>query len=133
VPALVEEVLRLATPTANMWRVTTEDTEVEGVAIPKGAMCMIRFAAANRDPAVFPEPDRMDVTRDNLSEHLSFGLGVHFCLGAQLARKEMTVAFRSLLGRLTNLRLASGAEPPRHHPNVLLWGMDALHLEYERL
>lgn len=129
IPALVEEVLRLATPTANMWRVATRDTELGGVAIPKGSLLLLRYASANRDETVFPEPDRFDVTRPNAAEHLAFGSGVHFCLGAKLARMEMRVAFRTLLlGRLSGWAHDPAAPPPRYKPNVLLHGLEALPL-----
>ncbi|MGH0029020.1 MAG: cytochrome P450 [Myxococcota bacterium] len=131
VPNLVEEVLRLTTPTANMWRKTKEDTELAGVAIPKDSMVLVRYASANRDESVFPDADRFDVERANASEHLAFGHGIHFCIGAMLARKEMNVAFRVLLERLSGLRLAPGHEPPRHKPSVLLRGLDALHVAFE--
>jgi cytochrome P450 len=131
-PNLVEEVLRLATPTANMWRVCTQDTELAGTKIPAGAMCMVRFAAANRDPAQFPEPDRFDVARANAGEHLAFGQGIHHCLGAALARKEMQVAFRTLLRRLDGFALDESAPAPRHRPNVLLWGFDSLPITFRR-
>ncbi|MDX1648680.1 MAG: cytochrome P450 [Myxococcota bacterium] len=130
IPALVEEVLRLATPTANMWRVATRDTELGGVAIPKGSMLMLRYASANRDEAVFPEPDRFDVARPNAGEHLAFGSGVHFCLGARLARMEMTVAFRVLLERLEDLAFDPERPRPRHVPNLLLHGLEALPLVF---
>jgi len=126
VPKLVEEVLRLATPTANMWRICTRDSEIEGTKIRAGSICMLRYAAANRDPAQFPEPDRFDVERANAGEHLAFGLGIHHCLGAALARKELHVAFRTLLRRLEGLALDASAPAPRHKPNVLLWGFDSL-------
>ena len=126
---LVEEVLRLATPTANMWRVCKKTVTVEGVEIPAGSMCMLRFAAANRDPAVFPDPDRFEIARANAREHLAFGHGIHHCIGAALARKEMAVAFRVLLERFDDFRLAADAPPPAHKPNVLLWGLDRLELE----
>jgi cytochrome P450 len=113
-----------------MWRFCKQDTELCGVEIPAGSMCMLRFAAADRDPAVFPDPDRFDVTRSNADQHLAFGLGVHFCLGAQLARKEMVTAFRVLLERLTDLRPTPGAQPGVHRPNVLLWGFDRLNLSF---
>jgi cytochrome P450 len=125
----VEEILRLATPTANMWRVCKKETVVEGVTVPAGTLCMLRFAAANRDPAVFPDPDRFDVTRANARDHLAFGLGIHHCVGASLARKELAVAFAVLLERLEHFRLAPGAPAPTHKPNVLLWGLDRLDLE----
>jgi cytochrome P450 len=130
IPNAVEEILRVSTPTANMWRFCKQDTELHGVAIPAGSMCMLRFAAANRDPAVFPEPDRFDITRANADQHLAFGLGVHFCLGAQLARKEMATAYRVLLERLTDFRPTPGATPGAHRPNVLLWGFDRLNLSF---
>ncbi|MGH7289541.1 MAG: cytochrome P450 [Myxococcota bacterium] len=126
VPRLVEEVLRMATPTANMWRICTQDSEIEGTKIPAGSICMLRFAAANRDPAQFPEPDRFDALRANAGEHLAFGLGIHHCIGAALARKEMNVAFRTLLGRLEGFALDASAPAPRHRPSVLLWGFDSL-------
>ena len=129
-PNLVEEVLRLATPTANMWRVCKKARVLEGVEIPSGALCMLRFAAADRDPAVFPEPDRFDITRANASEHLAFGLGIHFCLGAALARKEMLTAFRTLLERLEDFSFDTSAPAPKHRPNVLLWGFDSLPIRF---
>jgi cytochrome P450 len=130
VPNLVEEVLRLATPTTNMWRICTRDVELAGARIPKGSFVLLRYASANRDEARFPDPDRFDVRRANAADHLAFGQGIHFCLGAALARKEMEVAFRTLLRRLGDWRLAPGLPAPRHKPNVLLRGLEALHLEF---
>ena len=132
IPNLVEEVLRLATPTANMWRLCTQDSEIEGTKIPAGSMCMVRFAAANRDPAQFPEPDRFDASRANAAEHLAFGMGIHHCLGAALARKEMNVAFRTLLARLDGFALDTSAPAPRHKPSILLWGFDSLPITFRR-
>ncbi len=126
---LVEEVLRLSTPTANMWRVCKKTTEVEGVEIPAGSMCMLRFAAANRDPSHFADPDRFDVGRANARAHLAFGLGIHHCVGAALARKELLVAFQVLFERLDEFRALPGAPAPAHKPNMLLWGLDRLDLE----
>jgi cytochrome P450 len=132
IPSLVEEVLRLATPTANMWRVCTRDSEVAGEKIAAGSLCMLRFAAANRDPVVFPEPERFDVSRANAAEHVAFGMGIHHCIGAALARKEMNVAFRTLLARLDGFALDPGAKAPRHKPSVLLWGFDSLPITFQR-
>ncbi|MDJ0786258.1 MAG: cytochrome P450 [Myxococcota bacterium] len=131
IPNLVEEVLRLATPTQTMWRVATRDTEVEGVAIPEGSVLMVRYAAANRDPAVFEDPERFDPARDNADQHLAFGLGAHFCLGALLARKEMQIAFSTLLERISGWQLAPDAGRLRHRPNVLLRGLEALPLVFD--
>jgi cytochrome P450 len=130
VPNLVEEVLRLATPTTNMWRKAKRDAVLGGVAIPAGSMLLLRFASANRDEARFPDPDRFDVRRANAGEHLAFGHGIHFCIGANLARKEMQVAFRTLLARLEDFRLAPGRPAPRHKPSVLLRGLAELHLDF---
>ncbi|MBK79814.1 MAG: cytochrome P450 [Gammaproteobacteria bacterium] len=125
-----EEVLRLASPTANMWRLATADTRLGDVDVPAGTMVQIRFSSANRDEAVFPEPDRLDVTRDNARSHLAFGHGVHMCIGASLARKEMNVAFRVLLERLDDLALDCDEAELTYAPNVLLRGLSALPLRF---
>jgi len=127
---LVDEVLRLSSPTANMWRVVTEDTELAGVEIPKGAFALVRYASANRDEKVFPDPDRFDIERENANEQIAFGHGTHFCLGAQLARREMETAFRKLLTHLRAPRLVPGQEL-RHTPNILLRGFESLEIEFE--
>ena len=93
-------------------------------------MVQIRFSSANRDEAVFPEPDRLDVTRDNARSHLAFGHGVHMCIGASLARKEMNVAFRVLLERLDDLALDCDEAELTYAPNVLLRGLSALPLRF---
>jgi cytochrome P450 len=129
IPNLVEEVLRLSSPTQNMWRVVTRDTELGGVKLPKNSMAMLRFGSANRDAGRFPDPDRFDVRRENAAEHLAFGHGIHFCIGAILARKEMEIAFRQLLERLDEVRLAPGAEL-HYEPNMLLRGLESLQLEF---
>jgi cytochrome P450 len=94
----IEEMLRFDPPVHGLSRVLTRDVEVAGRAIPKGARVHLLFAAANRDPAVFPDPDRFDVARAP-NHHLAFGLGVHFCLGASLARMELRVGLEELLRR----------------------------------
>lgn len=132
IPNAVEEILRHATPTSNMWRVVTEDTELGGVEIQKGAMLMVRYAAANRDEAVFPEPDRFDVERSNAREHLAFGLGIHYCLGAQLAKAELNKSLEVLTTRMKSFRIAADAPPLRHSPNILLRGLETLPLEFEK-
>ena len=129
-PNAVEEILRHATPTSNMWRVCTGDTELAGVEIPKGAMVMIRYAAANRDEQVFPDPDRFDIDRANASEQIAFGHGLHYCLGAQLAKAELVKSFEVLGERIATLRIAPGAKL-EHTPNILLRGLTALPIEFE--
>ena len=120
IPNMVEEMLRLSTPTAQMWRICKEDTQVGGVLIPAGATMMIKFGSANRDANQFSEPDSFDVTRDNLKTQIAFGQGVHHCLGAPLARQELIVGFEVILKRLTNFRLPEGEETLNFLPSLLL-------------
>lgn len=128
---LVEEVLRIESPTAGMWRLVLKDAELGGVAIPKGAMVQLRYAAANRDPAKFADPDRFDIERANARSHLAFGKGIHMCVGNMLSRKEMAVAYSELLTRLTDFRLADGHEPS-WPPNMLLRGLTTLPITFRR-
>jgi len=127
----VEEILRLESPSAGLWRVVTRDTEIRGVPIPEGSLLMLRYAAGNRDEEVFSNPEQMDVCRANAKDHLAFGQGTHFCPGAMLARKEMQVAFTRLLQRLTNIRLAEGKNDFTHWPNVVLRGLKSLHITFD--
>jgi cytochrome P450 len=126
-PNMVEEMLRLESPTSGLWRVVTGDTEVAGVPVTKGGLLMVRFAAANRDPARFPEPDRFLPDRKNARQHLAFGRGIHMCVGNMLSRKELLVAFRLLWPLLDRLALAPGAALA-WKPNMLLRGLSALPL-----
>jgi cytochrome P450 len=130
VPNLVEEVLRLATPTANMWRVVTKDTEINGLPVTAGTMVQIRFSSANRDESLFEEPHAFDVTRANARSNIAFGHGVHMCVGANLARKELDVAFRVLLERLDNFELACAESELHYPPNVLLRGIASLPIRF---
>ena len=106
-------------------RVTSEDVTIGGVTIPAGEQVIPLFATANRDPSVFADPDRFDVTRDAAS-HLSFGAGVHHCLGAQLARVELREAFRGLIGRLPGLRLAVPASELEFKPGMAIHSLREL-------
>ena len=105
-------------------RVALEDIEVGGVAVAKGESVLCLLGSANRDPAVYPDPDRLDITRPNVRP-LSFGGGIHFCLGAQLARIEAEVAISTLLRRFPNLRL-DDAENPEWRPTFVLRGLKRL-------
>ncbi|MFE6101738.1 cytochrome P450 [Streptomyces laurentii] len=117
IPGLVEEVLRWESPFGiATLRYTTEPVTIEGTTIPAGEFVQIALLAANRDPEVFPDPDRFDVTRD-ASGHLAFGHGVHHCLGAPLARLQAETAFTHLLRRFPALSLAAPATPPAWQDN----------------
>ncbi len=102
IPDLVEEALRYASPVQLLFRQTLREVKLAGVTLPAGAIVLPSYAAANRDPARFPDPDRFDVKR-NAQGHLAFGLGIHFCLGAGLARLEARVVFEGLVSRLEKL------------------------------
>jgi pimeloyl-[acyl-carrier protein] synthase len=104
-PRAIEEMLRFESPVQQaVMRITTEPVEISGRSIPAGEMLSAVIGAANRDPAQFPDPDRFDITRDP-NRHIAFATGIHFCLGAPLARTEARVAFARLFEQLPNLRL----------------------------
>lgn len=119
----IEEMLRWDSPVQGTVRVATQDTEIGGVEVGKGALVVCGIGAANRDPEIFVDPDRFDVGRSD-SNHLSFGFGAHFCLGASLARVEGEVAIRALLDRFPSLTL--DAPSVQHRPNPILRGLVAL-------
>ena len=108
VPAAVEESLRLEPAAAVVDRYATVGTRLGGAAIQAGDQVTVSIAGANRDPAVFADPDVFDVRRANAGRHLAFAHGPHFCLGAHLARLEAQVAVGTLLARLPRLRLDPG-------------------------
>jgi cytochrome P450 len=87
------------------FRVAVEDVELAGVRIPAGTMVIANTAAANRDPAVYPEPDRFDITRESAPAMLAFGGGIHYCLGANLARIELAEALTTMAGRIPSMRI----------------------------
>ena len=120
IPNAVEEMLRWDSPVQATVRVTKTAVELGGQTVPEGALIVAMIGAANRDPAVFPDPDRFDITRTD-NHHLSFGFGAHFCLGAPLARLEGEIVFATLLRRFPRLRLEGGEV--RHRPNFALRGL----------
>jgi cytochrome P450 len=105
----VDEILRYDPPVLLTGRSARRPTEIAGTAIERGMLVTTLLAAANRDPAVFDEPQRFDVTRSNAKDHVSFSAGRHYCLGAALARMEGEVGLRALFDRYPNLRRAPGA------------------------
>jgi cytochrome P450 len=109
VPAAVEESLRLEPAAAVVDRYATRDISLGGARIRAGDQVTVSITGANRDPAVFADPDRFDLGRPNVARHLAFAHGPHFCLGAHLARLEAQVAVATLLARLPGLRLTAAS------------------------
>jgi len=118
----VEELMRYDTPLQMFERWVLEDIEVGGVAIPRGAEVALLFGSANRDPSVFADPDTLDVGR-NPNPHISFGAGIHFCLGAPLARIELACSFGALLRKAPGLRLDA---EPEWKPGYIIRGLREL-------
>ena len=122
----IEELLRYDPPLQLFERWVLEDGfEVAGVPIPRGEKIALLFGSANRDPRVFASPDAFDLMRPNAADHISFGGGIHVCIGAPLARIELEVGLRALARRCPRLTLA---ESPRRIPAFVIWGLERLDL-----
>jgi cytochrome P450 len=120
--AALEELIRFDPPLQLFERWVLEDgVEIAGASIPRGAKITMLFGAANRDPRVFPDPDRFDVARPNAAEHIGFGGGIHVCIGAPLARVELEASLRALVEHCPSLELA---EEPRRTPAFVIWGLE---------
>jgi cytochrome P450 len=125
VPLAIEELMRFDTPLQMFERWVLEDAEICGARVPKGAELGLLFGSANHDPAVFERPDDLDLGRDP-NPHLTFGAGVHFCLGAPLARIELETSFATLLRRFPRMELV---EEPAWKPNYIIRGLEALRVQ----
>lgn len=122
VPRSVEELMRHDTPLQMFERWVLEDVEIHGQKVAGGQELALLFGSANHDPEVFDRPDELDVTREH-NPHMSFGAGIHFCLGAPLARVELQVSFATLLRRLPAMELV---EEPEWKPNYIIRGLKEL-------
>jgi cytochrome P450 len=133
-PALIqryiEEVVRLEAPFRGHYRAVLNKTQLGGITLPGTARVLLLWAAANRDPAVFAEPDKLDIGRGDVSEHLGFGHGIHFCIGARLARMEARVILEELLQLTSNIRLDS-AFTPGHVSSIFVRRLGALYLQVQ--
>ena len=118
IPAFIEEALRIETPVQMLPRIATRDVELHGTLIPKGAVVMLHFGAANHDRTKFECPHEFDIERENAGDHVTFNTGPHFCPGRLLARQELQIAFETLLRRLDNIELGEGVE---HPPHIASW------------
>ena len=117
IPMAVEEIVRHVSPVLNFVRTATEDTELRGTAIKKGEKVLMLYPSANRDSEVFDDPEAFKIDRDP-NPHMGFGVGVHFCLGANLARMEIRVVLEEVLRRMPNLAYTNG--PPKMHASTLV-------------
>jgi cytochrome P450 len=129
-PQLIEETLRRDSAVPGLMRVTTEDLTFKGVSIAKGSRLFLAFGSANHDEAVFPAPTHFDIERKNLHKHMAFGQGIHFCVGAPLARLEARITLEVLSQRLPNLRFQS-SQIVSYRPNLVLRGPEHLHLRWD--
>lgn len=120
---MVEESLRLASPTSNMWRVTKADYTLGGVDIPAGSRVLLKSFSSDHDERHFPQPMRFDVTRQNAKRHAAFGFGVHVCIGQHLSRLEQRIAWEVLFERFAAFELACEPEALQYPPNILLRGL----------
>jgi cytochrome P450 len=123
IPNAIEEILRYECPVQAVARTVAEPVDFAGIAFDKGELIVALIGAANRDPEIFPDPDRLDVTRERLKP-LSFGGGIHFCIGAQLARIEAEVVFSTLIERMPDLKLEDAT--PQWRESFTLRGLTTL-------
>jgi len=130
IPNAVEEALRHDTSVVAWRRITTRPVTIGGVPVPQGAKLMLLLAAADRDPRQFREPDEFDIRRANARTHLAFGKGIHFCLGAALARLQVKIVLESLIERIPTLRLVPD-QRLAFHPNISFRGPQSLWMEWD--
>lgn len=129
----IEEVLRFDSPVQGLWRRATRDTRIGATEIPQGALVILRYGAANRDPAQFAQPDCLEPDRKNARQHLTFGTGPHFCVGNQLARAELRTAFDLLLDNMRGFRLARGEAGVTFNAHIFGYGVTHLEIEFEAI
>ena len=128
----VEEVLRLETPIQGLYRVTTKDIVLGGVPLAKGTAINMRWAAGNRDECMFPKAGEIDLQRKNAGAHVTFGSGIHHCLGATLARVEMASSFSAIIGRMEDFHYPAGFEGVTYLPSLLQRTIITLPMEFRK-
>jgi cytochrome P450 len=128
----IEELLRIEPPARGLFRMTTREVALGGTIIPANAMLCLLFASANDDDAVFDHPRRFDMDRKHLARHLTFGGGIHMCIGMHLARMEIRVAAQEIARRLKDIRLAIPRQEVRFAPSLATLGPASLPLTFSR-
>jgi cytochrome P450 len=126
IPAACEEMLRLTSPVIQFVRTATQDTELRGTPIKKGQQVLMIYPSANRDADEFENPDALDLDRN--PQHVAFGIGNHFCLGANLARMELRVTFREVLRRIPDMAYANGGA--QMAPSALVRSFQHMQVKY---
>ena len=129
--AFIEEVLRLESPVQMLLRRTTSATELNGVAIPEGALVGVRYGAANRCEGQFSCPADLRLDRDKPGAHLAFGSGIHHCLGAPLARRELWWGFKTFIDRVDSAQFTPGANDFSYQPHCLLRALTSLQIDFQ--
>ena len=120
IPQMVPEALRLVSPVMYMRRTAQADAELSGQKITKGEKVVMYYGAANRDPDVFADPDKMDIQRNNANEHLAFGTGAHVCLGQRIANMQLETAYARILDRYPNIEwTGKQAHAPNNFVNAI--------------
>ena len=130
IPNVLEEVLRFDSPQTSWRRVAKKDTSLGGVDIPKGTRIFVSLGAANHDPSLFEDPLTFNADRENANKHISFGHGIHFCLGARLARLEAKIALEAMVKQIPNIRLVEN-QTPSFSPNMTFRGPSQLFVEWK--
>jgi cytochrome P450 len=120
IPVAIEEALRLEAPVQGAPRLAIEVTTIRGVEVAAGSQIMVMLAAANRDPERFADPDIVRLEEGQSRAHISFGKGIHFCVGAALSRLEAEVALNVLLGQFESIEIAEQSFVPRYSENAIL-------------
>ena len=130
IPRAIEEMLRYDGPVQSTVRFTKAPVELGGTTIPADAFALMIVAAANRDPAQFKDPEKFDITREP-NDHVAFGEGIHFCIGAPLARMEASISFEAMLARFPKINLKDPAIKPKYKGSYFLRGLESLPLAIE--
>jgi cytochrome P450 len=131
IKTFVEETLRIEAPVQGLPRLVTKDTELGGYPLSAGSLVMLRYGAANRDERQFEHPDEVDIDRAKAGSQMAFGAGVHFCIGAPLARQELNLGFLSLLEHGENFRMDISQSPPEPEASFILRNLPNLHIQFD--
>jgi cytochrome P450 len=132
IPSMVEEGVRIESPIQALGRFATKDVTLEGVDIPAGARLVIMYGCANRDTGKFEQPARFNIQRNDLSDHVGFGAGPHYCIGSALARLESKIAFEQLFRRMKSFKFAQDPATIEYQYNFIFRAPKALYLAFEK-